>query len=378
MKILKRYKDKYGNVTAYDVLYKGKVSTQDAESVKQMRHLIDNATMLKSGLFKAKSGYTIETVSPITTTDLTIGEKTNLSVGNKFGFNDTDYFGKGMILACRRIRNCAYNNNIILDESEHKSNEGRNTHFFNLIRACGIEPKDFVRGYLSRLQPYCLEYWKKEKAGEQHIWVCDIGYDVKLLIKVNHVDSNGPVIISFHESNLLGVNRKVKGTDFMEKPCAVFVDKVKSNDTHCRVKYIVQKGFVVYKFSSTILKNKYKDGVALVEYKDISEEFSDFVKSTINTLYNIYNENDLYDKVPMLKLNQIGFMSFGYTDINNLCMCIDMFKVYHDTQSRLVISNLAEGILKELTYTRQLEVKQALESKYEGSNNALYDMIKNL
>lgn len=68
------------------------------------------------------------------------------------------------ISICEKIRKLAKLDRIRLDESEHRS--GLNKHLFDYLDYCGVNKLEFIKGYLSKLQPYMIERKKTRKKAE--------------------------------------------------------------------------------------------------------------------------------------------------------------------------------------------------------------------
>ena len=66
-----------------------------------------------------------------------------------------------MIKVCRRFRHLAKLDRLRIDMTEQRS--GLNKHLFGYIEYCGMTPLDFVRQYLSNLQPYIIERHKDQE-----------------------------------------------------------------------------------------------------------------------------------------------------------------------------------------------------------------------
>lgn len=292
---------------------------------------------------------------------------------------ESDYYGIEFISVCRRIRRYAIEGKLTVLTNKHKSNSGKNTHLFKLIEACNISVEDFIRGYLSVIQPYSLEKFQSKKTaglGAGNVWLCDIGYKISLVIKLDETNKNKPMIISFHESNLHG-NNSIGQKDFLDKKCAVIVDKVTELHTGYGVDYSVQRGFIKYNIhSSTLYFNK---GVALVNYRDIKTIFDDTLNNIFERLYQTYGTSEGgIVTVDRKDTGKISFMSMGYAVVNNICLMIDLFAQYKDTRSRFIISEITSNIISEMTLLEQTELKQALEDKFDtGYKNELYISIKN-
>lgn len=103
---------------------------------------------------------------------------------------------------CRKIRKLAKLDRIKLDENTHRS--GLNKHLFDYLDYCGLDKLEFIKGYLSRLQPYMLERHKDQEHKESITCVIDNLYRVSLYIKVDNTQFE-EVIVSFHENNIRGI-----------------------------------------------------------------------------------------------------------------------------------------------------------------------------
>ena len=107
-----------------------------------------------------------------------------------------------MINVCKKLRNLAKLDRIKLDETEHRS--GLNKHLFDYIEYCGHDVLEFVKQYLSNLQPYMIERRKDQEPEKSFICVVDNLYRVSVYIKVNAKQFE-EVVVSFHEDNIRGV-----------------------------------------------------------------------------------------------------------------------------------------------------------------------------
>lgn len=97
---------------------------------------------------------------------------------------------------CRQIRNVARAEHVVLDEAVHRDNP-YNKHLFSYIEYCGLDPKEYITGYLSNLQPFMISHFLSQEKGKENITcVLDNAYRISLYIKVNREKGN-EVIISF-------------------------------------------------------------------------------------------------------------------------------------------------------------------------------------
>lgn len=219
MKILKRYKNDFGQTVGYRIEIQTNKGTMGndftVEETIVFRNRIKNATLLSNSEYIAKKGCKIETQRIHET-------KTTKPVKVASPTMPKDYYGKEYIKVCRKIRQYANANRLKLDTEPHQANGGRNIHLFKLIETCGVSLHDFVRGYLCNLQPYSLKAFDDgTETSKYDIWLCDAGYGVQFIIKIDTINQYNPAVVSSHESNISGIsiygNKK-----FENKLCAVF------------------------------------------------------------------------------------------------------------------------------------------------------------
>lgn len=304
--------------------------------------------------------------------------------GNSSNFPST-YYDIECIKACCSIRYYARKGKLILKYNEHESNAGANVHLFKLIEECGIALKQFIIGYLSVIQPYSLKRYqvnskdRKEKNLDKHdIWMCDIGYSVQLLIKIDDHNNNKVMIVSFHESNIAG--RMIKGgKDFYDKPCAIIADsatKMNEYENNWDIEFTVQRGFVrdtikvnsEYCYETTLFKEDFK--IALIEYKAIEAEFSGILDLTFNDMLDrcLDSKNDAMKNIEInrpISINEMSFMSIGYTCVNNIYMLLDLYANYRGNDARRIIATVAGNLIEEIPPKKRKRIKEALKAKFE-------------
>lgn len=369
MVILKRIKSG-SKVVKYIVEDNGRTVELDASVVIGAAPLVMNAT-LESGVdFRAKAGCHIETVQ---LKDIGIQQRQVLSVVDNTQNSGLDYYGKEFISVCRKIRDYAKSGKIVVDMNRHRSNDGLNVNMFKLIEACDISVKDFVTGYLSVIQPYSLQRFMKEtNIGANNIWICDIGYRVKMVIKLNDSNRNKAVVVSFHESNVFGKYNQ-GSVDFSDKLCAVFVDRVEKVDSYYSVDYTVQRGFLRHSIHS--VASYFSNGVALIDYKYIKSRFTETMTYIFDSLYKVYGEPSGSFVLRELSFNRLSFMSQGYDTVNNICYLIDLYSMYTDAKSRAVFVDVVNNLVNEVTDEKLSEIRTALVEKYGNFDNKLYKAV---
>lgn len=377
MQIKVRYKDSNGRTIAYLIQDGNKQERMPAEIVQQLSNFVENARLLENGEFRAIEGEKIDTQTDVTNLKI---DKKLLPVKKSVVVEAdlaSEFYGQEYINICKKIRMYALKGAIRFDKATtpHGGNDGKNTHLFKLIEACGISKEEFMLGYLSVIQPYSLSSFQHTKEPNDQKWMCDIGYKVSLIIKIEKWLNGEIMTVSFHESNIHG-NFNWGSKDFSDKLCAVIVDKVKEYEGRgYKVGYTVQRGFIKEQIKSTT--QYYKNGIALVKYSDIKETYDDLMTLLFDKIRGSYcdeNLENIRDIRPDTKL--LSFLSIGYTPINNINLLIDSFGNYKDQKSRVAIAEMTNNILSEMPPERLVELKIALKDKFGIEyNNELYKLI---
>ncbi|MEZ3485098.1 MAG: hypothetical protein K1W22_00475 [Lachnospiraceae bacterium] len=151
-----------------------------------------------------------------------------------------------MIAVCRKLRRLAKLDRLKLDETEHRS--GLNKHLFDYIEYCGRDVLDFVKQYLSNLQPYMIMRRKDQEPERSFICVIDKIYRVSVYIKADNRQFE-EVLISFHEDNKRGIartNSLIQADKARYVP--IFADSVMScieEENRYVVKAFFQRGLTV-------------------------------------------------------------------------------------------------------------------------------------
>lgn len=296
---------------------------------------------------------------------------------NAFNSNDIvldDYYGREHIKICKLIRKCAASRAIQID-----TNDGLNIPLFETIKACDLDPMDFICGYLSVLQPFYLQSFSSREISKP-AWLLEIGYKTVLLIKIKKrgMDLNkSVVVISFHERNRKDIGfscvRSFKG-----KKCAVFVDDVYLSNNQIYIDFIIQKGLIRHYFER--IPCEYKDGVAFLDYDIIYSKIEDDLQSWFRNMLDLCMSEDFAGiEVKDLDVN-LSFASRGYAFINNLCLLIDVFAIVHDCNNRDFLMDLKDNLLSEIPEQSRIQIKEALWGRYlnsEGGSgiNKMYNLI---
>lgn len=237
-----------------------------------------------------------------------------------------------MAKICRILRKLAKLDRLKLDETEHRS--GLNKHLFHYIEYCGETVLEYVKNYLSNLQPYMIERRKDQEKKKSYICVIDNMYRISVYINVDK-SFGEEMIVSFHEDNIRGVaktNALIKNK--RNRLVSVFADSYGSIDMqngNVSVKVLAQRGMKVLPLD--IIGFKCKD-MFIVREADINNQFLNYCNEYIRDLYTS-NLNLDFDKIEVFSmLQQISFTSYGRDTFSSVSLLIDSMVSQPDAISR--------------------------------------------
>lgn len=279
------------------------------------------------------------------------------------------------IRACKKLRQLAKLERLVLDESVHRS--GLNKHLFDYIEYCGMDVLEFVKQYLSNLQPYMIERRKNQETVDSFICVIDNLYRVSVYIKVDTKQFE-EIVVSFHEDNIRGIaksNRLIKAD--IQRYVPIFADSVLSkvsDENKYIVKAIFQRGLTILPLEMPAVKCQ---DVFIVEKNAINQQFVSYCNDYIRDLYTSDLSLD-FDKIEVFSmLQQISFTSYGKDTFSSISLLIDSLNIQTDYISKsaadFALITFAQNL--KLTAEQQDEIKQLLEQKYKVSDIRKIDLI---
>lgn len=282
-----------------------------------------------------------------------------------------------MAKICRILRKLAKLDRLKLDETEHRS--GLNKHLFHYIEYCGETVLEYVKNYLSNLQPYMIERRKDQEKKKSYICVIDNMYRISVYINVDK-SFGEEMIVSFHEDNIRGVaktNALIKNK--RNRLVSVFADSYGSIDMqngNVSVKVLAQRGMKVLPLD--IIGFKCKD-MFIVREADINNQFLNYCNEYIRDLYTS-NLNLDFDKIEVFSmLQQISFTSYGRDTFSSVSLLIDSMVSQPDAISRqaadFVLITFVQSL--QLTDEQKKELVELLNEKYmvtsiRGIDDILY------
>ena len=249
---------------------------------------------------------------------------------------------------CRQIRNLARLDRIMLDESDHRS--GLNKHLFSYIEYCGLDVREYIREYLSNLQPFMIERFQSHEPSERYICVLDNMYRVSVYIKLDKTFGN-EVIVSFHESNKRGIakeNNMIRNKQ--ERIVPVFAEELAAKiegSPREEIRVLLQRGMLAIPIR--IMGQRCEGGVFLVNEQDIETPIIDQCNQYLRDMYTSDIDLDALDNVEMFSvLHQISFTSYGNTVFSNISLLIDNMAI----QKGIIGKKVADFAL--VTYAEHL------------------------
>lgn len=237
------------------------------------------------------------------------------------------------IAVCKKLRRLAKLDRIILDEPEHRS--GINKHLFCYLEYCGKDVLEYVKEYLSNLQPYMLERKKDQEPKDSFICVIDNMYRISLYIKVDTKQFE-EVVVSFHENHKRGIAKDNSLLIWNKNEyIPVFADSLTSkveNQNQYSIKVMMQRGIMVL----PINLSGYKCNDFFIVYKpDFEREMLQYCNQYIRQLYTSDLQIPGLDEIEVFAtLQQISFTSYGRDTFSSLSLLIDSVHIQHDKISR--------------------------------------------
>lgn len=231
----------------------------------------------------------------------------------------------------RRLRKLSRLSRLVIDESEHAS--GLNLHLYRYLDFLGLDRLDFIKDYLSHIQPYMIREIKSQEKFDNAVCVLDEYYRISVYIKADTTRGE-EIVVSFHENNKGGIarnNRLYRRDDAVY----VFADSIGShvkNTDNYSVNLFIMRG--VRTFPLNISAVKYDEDGFLVRYSDINNALIGISNRYLEDLYTL--DIDISDIELFTSLQQISFTSFGNDVFSNISLLIDSLIVQKDAISRQI------------------------------------------
>ena len=260
-----------------------------------------------------------------------------------------------MLKVCKELRRLANLGRIMLDESEHRSKLNR--HLFAYLEYCGVNVREYLRGYLANLQPFMIERFAAQEKANNFICVLDNLYRISLYIKVDKTFGH-EVIISFHENNKRGIakeNNMIRNVSNRIVP--VFADEICARtEERDEIKLFLQRGVILLPVQ--VMGKLCENGLYLVHEQDLEIPVINQCNQYLRDLYTSDLDLAALDQVELFSvLQQISFTSYGNTVFSNISLLIDNLAI----QKSVIGKKAADFALTVYVEHLLLNADQAVE-----------------
>lgn len=282
-----------------------------------------------------------------------------------------------MVKRCKEIRRLAKLERIELDDSIHRS--GLNKHLFSYIEYCGLDVKEYIREYLSNLQPYMIERYASQEPDSNFICVLDNMYRVSLYIKLDKTFGE-ELIVSFHENNKRGIakeNNMIQNKT--EQLVPVFAEETIAQiegSPKEEIKLFVQRGMLTLPIR--VMGQKCENGVYIVNKQDIETPIIDQCNQYLRDMYTSDLDLEALDKVELFSvLHQISFTSYGNTVFSNISLLIDNMAMQKGVISKKVADFALVTYIEHLSIdeNQSKELMDLLDEKYKVKSQKGIELI---
>lgn len=282
-----------------------------------------------------------------------------------------------MVRVCKEIRKLARLDRLQLDTTVHRS--GLNKHLYSYIEYCGMDIKEYIKEYLSNLQPFMLERFASQEPDDNYLCILDNMYRVSLYIKIDKTFGN-EVVVSFHENNKRGIakeNNMIRNNPermvpvLAEEICARIEGSAKEE-----IRILIQRGMLLLPIR--VMGQRCENGVYLVNARDIETPILDQCNQYLRDMYTSDLDLAALDQVELFSvLHQISFTSYGNTVFSNISLLIDNLAM----QNSLIGKKVADFAL--ITYVDHLlitteqahELIELLDEKYKVKSQKNIEVI---
>ena len=278
------------------------------------------------------------------------------------------------VALCKKIRQLGKLDRIKLDTTTHRS--GLNKHLLEYLKYCGIEPLEYVKDYLSNLQPYMIERRQDQENFPGAICILDNVYRVFVCVKIDNTQFE-EIIISFHENkngvakanSLIRPNNREYVFIFADSVTA-FYEETQTYSLHL----IAQRG--LKKLPIDVSGKKYKDGFIVLR-QDIERGFLDYCNEYLRDLYTSDLQLD-FSKIEIFSmLQQIGCTAYGNDTFSSISLLIDSIIVQKDSISRATADFAMCTFVQNLQLTEEQrnDLMQLLEKRFRVISIKKIDVI---
>ena len=277
-------------------------------------------------------------------------------------------------MLCKRLRRLSRLDRIRLDESDHAS--GLNKHLFKYFDFIGVDKLEYIKKYMSHIQPFMIREIGSQEKFENAICVLDEYYRVAVYIKVDATRGE-ELIVSFHENNKNGIAKRepVKNTN-----CEVYVFP-ESISSHVVGTDIYSINLFITRGATSLPLNvsarKCDDEGFWVRMNDINTALIETANSYLRDLYTA--DLDYSQVEPFYSLQQISFTSYGTDVFSGISLLVDSLLIQMSTISKQVADSALCIFCStiELPDSSKKELLETLRERYRvNSVKILPEILK--
>ena len=283
---------------------------------------------------------------------------------------------------CRQIRNLAQLDRVKLDENIHRTNNA-NKHLFSYIEYCELDPLQFIKSYLSNLQPYMLEHRSSQEKKDTMVCVIDNAYRISIYIKVDRLKGK-ELIISFHEN----INKRgyAKENNTIQNFSALYSEIVPvfgepmgsrlDGSKKEEIKVFIQRGMLI--LPVRVMAQKCEGNIYLVERGSIERPIVEECNQYLRDLYSSNVDLEALNNVEIFSvLQQISFTSYGNTIFSNITLLIDNLEIQRGQTSKIAASFALTTYIDYLYLTEDQaeELISLLHEKYSVTSSRNIESI---
>ncbi|MBQ7429757.1 MAG: helix-turn-helix transcriptional regulator [Butyrivibrio sp.] len=299
----------------------------------------------------------------------------NKNVDSNEIFQPDQFFLQQKLMA-KKLRKLAKLDRIKLDETEHASK--LNLHLLKYLDYIGIDKLEYIKQYLSNIQPFMISEIKSQEKFDNSICILDEFYRISVYIKLDATFGE-EIIVSFHENNKSGVARRNTYNSNLSY-VYVFADSIGShvnNTDYYTVNLFITRG--VSTFPINVPASKYDADGFLVRYTYINNAIIDISNRYLEDLYT--SDIDFSSVELFTDLQQLSFTSYGNETFSNISLLIDSLIIQKNVYSKQ-IADTAMCIYcnsLDLLESDKKELIETLKERYKvNSVKALPQIIERI
>ncbi len=242
---------------------------------------------------------------------------------------DTDLLIKKQL--AYKLRRLTRLDRIRLDENEHASKY--NLHLLKYLEYVGLDKLDYIKKYLSNIQPFMITEMKSQEKFENAICVLDNYYRISVYIKADATKGE-EVMVSFHENNKNGIAKK-DSVSHNNRYVYVFAESVGSfveTSKAYTINLFITRG--VSTFPINVPAKRYDDEGFVVNFTYINNALVDIANQYLEDLYTA--DLDFESVNLFTSLKQLSFTSYGNDSFSNISLLIDSILIQEDFLSKQI------------------------------------------